>query len=612
MSDLPPGSSHPTKRSFADYLTDPSARRIEWLALLVIVAFGVFALVITRADLVAQGVAPSEQTEEDATVAAELEMLEPVVRGPFTFASLDIHPDRTYAPYLSGAFMQSADSTSSRDVTLDDFRAQLDIYEKRQGVDDNFSIRVIDSRTAQTLEVFTLRAERDHYEATGEANWDVIDRARRPATTQLIRKWVARGVPKADISIRWGRANQVQGARERERHTIEYEVRYARQLGLSLLTTEIGTVETFNQDWLVSPVGAKGRYQMMPDILDLFDVNTYTLPAQAGAVEVREELNPLLSLQGSFLLVRGYANAVGHEIPGVSAYHTGPGNIFHLYQTYLRANAGEEALPAKTVTDAYMWGVTDGFTRVRKQSSFGPHSRAYVLQAYGSLRAVEHEEIDPDQTLKTEQVTLNSGVSITLRDLLSTLQPHDTRLDWGSDNDYANLYSRFRALNPHMKLPVSGSDEAVSVPAAGNVTLTRAVDGKRIRFFLPYGASEVLTQIGNDILDGDALVRFDEATFADPAKTGEQTQYDRAYDRLVQDTGRFGFNSANKRRLDALYTRFRQLADENPTPYRIAQEKIITIHRRTWGTAAFRELAATVDNVLASHATPAAAATTAP
>ncbi len=606
MSDLP-SEPTPTKRSLADYLTDPSARRIEWLALLFLVAFGVFALIITRADLVAQGVPPEEPAGEEEAVAEE----PAAPRGPFTFASLDLHPDRTYASYLSNAFIQSADS-SSGDVTLDDFRAQLDIYEKRQGVDDNFSIRVLDNRTAKTLEVFTLRAQRDQYEETGQANWDHIDQARRGATNQLVRKWAARGVPRANVAIRWGRANQVQEARERELPTIEYEVRYARQLGLSLLTTEIGTVETFNQDWLVSPADAKGRYQMMPDILDLFDVNTYALPAQAGTVQVREELNPLLSLQGSFLLVRGYANAVGHEIPGVSAYHTGPGNIFHLYQTYLRANAGDDTLPGKTVTDAYMWGVTDGFARVRKQSSFGPHSRAYVLQAYGSLRAVENEEIDPDGTLRTEQVTLKPGASITLDALLNALQPHDARLDWGPDNDYANRYSRFRALNAHMKLPVSGSDEAVSVPASGNVTLTRAVGGKRVRFFLPYGASEVLAQIGTDLLDPALLVRFDEDTFADPARTGEQTQYDRAYDRLVQDAGRFGFNTANKRRLDALYTKMQQLAKENPTPYRVAQAKIIMIHRRTWGTAAFRELAGTVDNVLASRAVSAPTTTTAP
>src|SRR5690606_1784912 len=101
-------------------------------------------------------------------------------------------------------------------------------------------------------------------------------------------------------------------------------------------------------------------------------------------------------------------------------------------------------LPEKNVIDAYMWGVTDGFERVRKQSSFGPHSRAYVLQAIGSLRAVEDEEIDPDQTIKAELAMVKPGVSITLDSLLNVLQPHDARLTWGLDGATtdANLYER--------------------------------------------------------------------------------------------------------------------------------------------------------------------------
>lgn len=601
MSDTPPEPR--AKRSFSDYLTDPSARRIEWLSLILLVAFGLFVFVATRSDLVAQVAPPSapENTEEAASEAEPAER--PLIpRQPYTLSALDVHPDRLYAPYLSGAFMQAPDTTSA-DVTLDDFRAQLDIYTKRQGVDDNFSIRVLDNRTAKTLEVFTLTALRDRFEETGEANWDQVDQRRRAATNTLIRKWVARGIPKPAVSIRWGRANQVAGARERELRTIEYEIRYARQLGLSLLTTEIGTVETFNQDWMVSPVGARSRYQMMPDILDLFDVHTYALPAESGSVQVREELNPLLAMQSSFLLVRGYSNAVGHEIPGVSSYHTGPGNIFHLYQTFLRANAGDTSLEETNVVDAYMWGVTDGFERVRKQSSFGPYSRAYVLQAIGSLRAVEDKEIDPGMTIKAEQVTLKAGASVTLRSLLNALQPHDARLDWGHDATSENLYERFRLLNPHLDLPASSADGPVSVPAAGNVTITRTAGSHPVRIFLPYGSSEVLSRIGKDILDEDALFRFDETAFADPARSGEQTQYDRAYDQLVQDIANFGFTGTNQRRLQALYTKMQELAEANPTQYRRAQAKIITIHRRTWMTQAFRDLSGTVQNILATRTT---------
>ncbi|MDX1530427.1 MAG: hypothetical protein R3362_02775 [Rhodothermales bacterium] len=584
------------ERTLTEYLTDPSARRVEWLAVGVLLLFGLFVFVITRSDLVAQSV-PVVPEPAEQTVEAE----EPVLpRQPYTLADLDLHPDRLYAPYLTGAYLQRSDSASS-DATLDDFRTQLDIYQKRMGVDDNFTIRVLDNRTGQTLEVYTLDQMRERYEQTGKASWDQVNAARRTATNQLIRKWVARGIPKPNVAIRWGYASQVAEARERDLPFIEYEIRYARHLGLSLLTTEIGTQETFNQDWLISPVGARGRYQMMPDVLARFDIERYTVPAESGSVEVMEWLHPLISMQGAFLWVRGYANAVGHEIPGVSAYHTGPGNIFHLYGTYLRANAGED-LSEKTVIDAYMWGVTDGFERVRKQSSFGPHSRGYVLSAYGALKAQEDEEIDPDQTIHAEFVQVEPGQRITLRQLLEALEPHDARLDWGPYADASdNPYTRFRALNPHFDLPRSSVEDSLAVPAAGNVTLTNAVNGTAVRFFLPYGSLEVLQRTGQDVLAEEDAFLFDDDAFGDPARTGEMTVYDRAYQQLVEDIAHFGFTGTNQRRLGALYQKFQELAEQDPTPYRVAQARVIGIHRQVWQTQAFRELSGTVANVLGSR-----------
>lgn len=595
------------RRSLTDYLTDPGARRIEWLALGLLALFALFALVVVRGDLVAQTVPLLEDPEAQAE-AAEAAAPEPLIPDrPYTLAALDLHPDRLYAPYLSGAFIESDSARAEGDPTLRDFRTQLDVYEKRAGVDDNFSIRVFDNRTWKTLEVYTLRDLRQRYQQSGRANWDQVDRARSAAHNQLTRKWVARGIPREAISLRWGRANQIKEARERELPFIEYEIRYARHLGLSLLAAEIGTVETFNQDWLVSSAGARGRYQMMPDILRLFGLETYELPAASGTVRVREELHPLLALQGSFLLVRGYANAVGHEIPGVSAYHTGPGNIFHLYGTYLRANAAQD-FSEKTVIDGYMWGVTSGFERVRKQSSFGPASRGYVLSAYGALRAVENDEIDPSLTLRTEQVRLGPGQRIALTELLTLLEPHEGRLDWGPGNDDNNLYQRFRELNPHMALPRTSEEGSIRVPAEGRVTLARSAGNDAVRFFLPYGATELLARIRPGLLDEDALVRFDQDTFTDPEITGEKTAYDRAYDQLVEDIAHFGFTGTNQRRLNALYAKMQELAAESPTPYRLAQARIITIHWRTWRTNAFQELSGAVANVLGGGQRPTASA----
>ena len=202
---------------------------------------------------------------------------------PYTMRDLELHPDRAYNTYFSGAFFTDASRPAGTLASAhEDFRTQLEIYRVRAGVDDNFSIRVYDNRTWRTLEVYSLVDARRTYEETGNVNWDRVDALRRTAHRQLLTKWVSRGIPRDNVAMRWGRLNQIMEAREREAHIIEYEIQYARNLGMSLLPTEIGTVETFNQDWLISTAGARGRYQMMPDILDLFSLRSYSLGATAG------------------------------------------------------------------------------------------------------------------------------------------------------------------------------------------------------------------------------------------------------------------------------------------------------------------------------------------
>ncbi|HLA63346.1 MAG TPA: hypothetical protein VK610_02890, partial [Rhodothermales bacterium] len=358
---------------------------------------------------------------------------------PYTFRGLDIHPDRMFGAYFGGAFVESANADSSAGDR--DFAYRLAMYRRSYGVDDNFTISIFDERTGERLETSTLSALQSEYEATGRMNWDAVDAARRGETSRLRAKWEAAGIPRDAVTVRWGRANQTHEARTRDLPYLSYEIQLARRLGLSLLSTEIGTVETFNQDWLVSSAGARSRYQMMPDIMEMFGVENYRVPVvSGGTVQVREELHPLLSMEPSMMLLRGYANAVGHELPGISAYHTGPGNLFILYQTYIRAHAANPPTNGH-VSDAYMWGITDGFMAVDEQSSFGPESRAYVMKAYGSLRATENEMVDPADTFRGERVRMRREAATTLSRLLQTLAAAP-RLDWGPGNDRGGLYTR--------------------------------------------------------------------------------------------------------------------------------------------------------------------------
>ena len=548
----------------------------------------VVAALAVSGRLEAVPVATVDTTPSPVPVEEELPVIAFDPDAPYSFRGLDIHPDRMHEQYVAGVFFDApGDSTGRLSATsAADFRQQLDIYQKRQAEDDNFTVRVLDSRTDETLEVFALTGARQRFQQSGVSNWDTVDQQRRVETRRLVQKWAARGVPRKDIAVRWGRADQVREARQRERRTVEYEVKLARQLGLSLLATEIGTVETFNQDWLVSPVKARSRYQMMPDIMAMFDVERYTLPtASGGTVEVREELNPLLSMKPALVLLKAYANAVGHEIPGISAYHTGPGNIFRLYETYLKNNRAAP-LAERNVVDAYMWGVTDGFERVDAVSSFGKHSRAYVLQAYGSLRATERDRLDPQETLETERVELAEGQRVALSELLATLDAHTDRLQWNVGDDSTSSYARFQELNPHMKLPDAPADG--SVPDRGDVVLSATAQGKPVHVFLPIGASEVLERIGSPWLNEDKLFVFDGDTYTVPET--EITDLDREYEQFVDETARFGFSQANYAKLRGFRDQFIQMAKDNPTEYRDTKAKLATIHARAWGTGAWRDL----------------------
>ncbi|PSQ92614.1 MAG: hypothetical protein BRD30_02210, partial [Bacteroidetes bacterium QH_2_63_10] len=157
---------------------------------------------------------------------------------------LPTHPSTKLAPYFSPSAPASAVPTPS---VLRKFHDLLDQYVLRQTEDDNFTIRVIDRRSNEVLEVFELTKLRSAYRRGTEMDWEAVDERRYKAMERLVDKYEQQGVPLDDIIVRWGRSNQVKEAHERGRPYQAYERRLAESLGLSLLATEIGTVETFNQ-----------------------------------------------------------------------------------------------------------------------------------------------------------------------------------------------------------------------------------------------------------------------------------------------------------------------------------------------------------------------------
>lgn len=503
----------------------------------------------------------------------------------FSFLDLDLHPDRLFQPYLAGSLWTG--TTGSSVERIRSFRNLLNLYEQRQAVDDNFTIRVIDNRTGELLELYELVSEREKHEQEGKTNWDRIDGIRRLETRRLIEKYSNRGIPRKSITVKWGRRNQVLEARRNEAPFIEYEIRLARQLGLSLLATEIGTVETFNQDRLVSTVGARSRYQMMPYLLRKNGIHHYQLSTASGKkVSVFEEWHPLLTMESAMLTLRGYANAVGHEVPGISAYHTGPGNIYSVYRKFL--SQGEDVVsPGATVMDAYIWAVTDGYETVSRGTSFKEYSRGYVPTAYGSLRATEHLPIDVSQTIYAERVQLKPDASLYLSELLDVLESGRNDLTLRGGHVNMDLYDIFRDMNPHISLP---EKDDTGIPSNANLRLVGRVEGYPVRFFLPLGASALLARAGKTIIDESATFTFDQNTYIDAGKR-ERTLWDDQYAQLIKDIEAFGFTAENRKRLLLLENRFEELADANPTHFRRMQLDVIRTHAGIWKTDGWENLA---------------------
>lgn len=530
-------------------------------------------------------------------VAKHMPLLRSVIAAPdtttqvmnpaaFTVGSHPNHPDARYPSYLLPSVF-----SGQGERALGEFHRILDLYTKRQGVDDNFTIRVFDSETYEVLGVYSVDRLREQWEAGAEMDWRQVDAARRRLTRRMVDYHEDQGHPREDIAVRWGRANQLRMAYERDLPFAEYEIRLAQYLDMSLLPTMLGVVETFNQDHLVSSAGARSRYQMMPYILERYNVNSYTLRTERGhTVQVREEQHPLMAMEPAFTLMRGYINAVGHELPGLSAYHTGPRNIFHVYRTYLM-NESRNFTRSTSVVDAFVWGLTDGFDAVSEESTFKTRSRGYIPAVMGAMRAYNPNVIDPARTQRATRVRLASGTRIALSDLLAELA--DERLSWGPNTYSMSMYERFRHLNPHIDLP---EPEGGGIPPGGNIVLASTAGGDPVRFFIPLGGPELLEASRRVQLDAEATFTFDRNTYTRP-ENGTRTAADEAYDRLVTRIGQFGFTDENRARLHELHNRFKTLAEETPSHYRRIQLQIIETHRRVWDASYWRPMQRTATAV---------------
>lgn len=506
---------------------------------------------------------------------------------------LNLDPSKLHAPLVP-----ERATLEDPDLYPEGFRSFYELlllHNSRYGEDDNFTLRVVDNGTGKVLERHVLTDARAAFLEKGEADWDRVDRQRRAAMSSLLKKHEARGHKRSDMTVTWGRLNQVFEAKKRAEPFLAYELRLAHMHRLSALATELSTVETFNQDWLVSRAGARGRYQFMPEFTRMFGLDRFKISAVNGAERwVREERHPLLTMEYAYMIMRAYANTVGHELPGLSAYNTGVGNIFNVCRLYL---VHEKPDPdSASVFDAYSWAVTTGFDHVRKATTFKRQSRAYLPSVVAAYRAIEHLPVDLSRTLRAELVTMKAGASTSLGEVLAILEKHE--LDW-TPYESLTAYEAFRAFNSHIDLPGGGSSG--KMPGNGNLKLTNPSRAQKLRFFLPLGSTKILKDAGKDVFDEKELRLFDDNTFADPVKTQQKSMLDWEYERLVNDIGRFGFTMENRDRVTEIADQMEKLAEQKPTPYRRAKAIIARMHHRLWSYGPWVKLEQQVNQTRRLH-----------
>ena len=83
---------------------------------------------------------------------------------PPTLLDFVHHPDRIHQPYMSGPVL-SAQAEAAPLALVNQFRDLLALYQERMGIDNNFTLRVVDNRSGQLLELHELDEARDDEDA---------------------------------------------------------------------------------------------------------------------------------------------------------------------------------------------------------------------------------------------------------------------------------------------------------------------------------------------------------------------------------------------------------------------------------------------------------------
>jgi len=223
-----------------------------------------------------------------------------------------------------------------------------------------------------------------------------------------------------DLSWRIGSADQIPKALDRASPFIPYLEAIGLRYGLDRDTWLIAIQESLFTPNVVSSAACEGPFQ-----LNRHNARNagLILPKGRGSnkTNVNESLHPILAAEAAFGLLRSYVYHTGGFFTGMSAYHTGPGNLAQMrsqqianadWKTpshvtalddwqaeqlaaleYLVMPDADENTPGTEAADAFSWIVTEGWQMPTNRTTFKKESARYVPRFMGLRNALVRDAL---------------------------------------------------------------------------------------------------------------------------------------------------------------------------------------------------------------------------
>lgn len=237
--------------------------------------------------------------------------------------------------------------------------------------------------------------------------------------TKAYRQFLPQALRSAcDLSWRIGSADQIPKALDRASPFIPYLESIGLRYGLDRDTWLIAIQESLFTPSVVSSAACEGPFQLNRDNARNAGL---ILPKGRGnnRTNVNESLHPILAAEAAFGLLRSYVYHTGGFFTGMSAYHTGPGNLAQMRSKqianadwkapsrvtalddwqaqqltaleYLVMPDADENTPGTEAADAFSWIVTEGWQMPTNRTTFKKESARYVPRFMGLRNAIDRD-----------------------------------------------------------------------------------------------------------------------------------------------------------------------------------------------------------------------------